>query len=261
MSAPPRVARWIWGGVSAEVQEASARLVHQRSGVELQMREGRLLRSAGYAAAGPAERRELARAGAIVRLRRDGKYLLHASGVVDPRGRAWLLTGDSGAGKSTLAYTLARAGWGVLGDDAVVLEPAADGILAHAWRAPLLVSAALRTHFPELGSQEVRDHSDPRQRVAASGLARAARAIVGGVLLVHRSVDASQAAAPPLTPARPLEVLTALVRQSPWVSLDDRHARAHLDALGRTAALPAWHLRNGPARLHDLDGLLQAVVA
>src|SRR5687768_13308972 len=47
------------------------------------------------------------------------RMVWHAAGAVDPRGRAWLLSGDSGSGKSTLAYALARRGWRVLGDDGV----------------------------------------------------------------------------------------------------------------------------------------------
>jgi hypothetical protein len=258
--APPPAGRWVWGRVSAEARDESTRLVHLCSGVELYVRGGRLRPGTGYAAAAGAERRELARAGAIVRLRRHGKYLVHASGVVDSRRRAWLLTGDSGAGKSTLAFSLARAGWGVLGDDGVVLEPSAGGILVHAWRAPLMVSRALRPQFPELGEEHVHDREDPRERVAVTSVTRASRALLSGVLLVHRRpADASPVPIPALTRARPLEALSALVRQSPWVSLDDAHASAHLLALGRAAALPAWHLHNEPARLADLDALLQAV--
>ena len=242
--------------------DASGRLVHLRGGAELHVREGRLVPGAGYVAAEAAERRELARAGAIVRLRRSGKYLLHASGVVDARQRAWLLTGDSGVGKSTLAFSLARAGWGVLGDDAIVLEPSSDGILVHAWRAPLLVSTALRPRFPELAEAHVRNDADPRRRVAITRFTPASHALLGGVLLLHRRpAGGASVSVPPLTPATPLEVLVALVRQSPWVSLDDARAGAHLDALGRTAALPAWHLQNESARLDDLDVLLQAVAA
>lgn len=50
-----------------------------------------------------------------------GKEVLHASGVLMPRG-AVALFGRSGSGKSTLAYALGRRGHTPFADDAVVVE-------------------------------------------------------------------------------------------------------------------------------------------
>src|SRR5919201_998210 len=95
------------------------------------------------AAAATSTRRALVGVGAILRLRERNRFFIHASGVVDGRGRAWLFTGVSGSGKSTLAYALARHGWRVLGDDGVLVEPVSGGVVAHGGRPPLLVGADL----------------------------------------------------------------------------------------------------------------------
>ena len=47
---------------------------------------------------------------------------LHASAVVDRRGRAWVLIGESGAGKSTAALELSRRGMALAADDLVLID-------------------------------------------------------------------------------------------------------------------------------------------
>src|SRR5688500_2122420 len=151
---------WQWGEIDAMCCGDDVDLAHRRCGARLSVRGGRLVRGAGYAGATDEARRELARVGAIVRLRQRGRYLVHATGAVDPEGRAWLLSGDSGSGKSTLGYALTRAGWTSLGDDGVIIERDADGFRAYAWREPLRVSLGLVSEFPELGAQRDRARLD-----------------------------------------------------------------------------------------------------
>jgi hypothetical protein len=56
-----------------------------------------------------------------------GVFVLHGAAI--RRGDDGLLVvGHSGSGKSTLAYAARRAGWQVLGDDMVVVEPTAAGL-------------------------------------------------------------------------------------------------------------------------------------
>src|SRR5580704_13054625 len=172
---PPVGHRWQFNAVVGLSTGDDAQLTHEAGG-ELWVRTDRLVRGAGYGAALRQSRRELARTGAILRLRRRGRYHVHASGVVSPTGRVVLFTGVSGSGKSTLAYALARRGWRLLGDDSVIIEiepqgtepRAADsGVTAYAWRDTLLVSAALASAFPELGHDaDARAiPGDPRRRV------------------------------------------------------------------------------------------------
>ena len=246
---------WQWGEVDARSDGEGLCLTHRREGAELWVRDGRLARGAGYAGARRAARRDLARVGAIVRLRQRGRYLLHAAGAVDPLGRAWLLSGDSGSGKSTLAYALARAGWRILGDDGVVIEATPSGVVARAWRDPLMVSGTLCHAFPEMKGREAEaDPADPRRR-APVATQLADRAPVAAVLFVRRAGTLSVERLPMV------EALASLVRQSPWVILRDRHAASHLAALRRLAALPAFDLAHTPAELLGIADVLGRVAA
>src|SRR5688572_8941696 len=161
------VITWQWGDIDATCDGNDVELTHRRTSTRLSVRDGRLLRGDGYATASADVRHELARVGGIVRLRQRGRYLVHAAGVVDPLGRAWLLAGDSGCGKSTLGYALSRAGWASLGDDGVVIERDGPGFRARAWRDPLKVSRALAGEFPELDDTDSpMAPNDPRQRLS-----------------------------------------------------------------------------------------------
>ena len=243
-------ALWSWGDVAATAVEGAICLSHRTDRARLWVRGGRLVPGSDYAGGTRAARRELARVGAILRLRERGRYLIHAAGVVDPDGRAWLLSGDSGSGKSTLAYALARAGWKVLGDDGVIVEVDSAGATAYAWRDPLRVSTSLVAAFPELESRTAgADPRDPRSRVPiAFSLVR--RAPLGGIVFVRRAEQYRLARADPLT------ALAALVRQSPWVIVADEQSRAHLDALARLAAFPCFSLDHTAAELHTVATLL-----
>jgi HprK-related kinase A len=53
------------------------------------------------------------------------RYLLLHASAVERDGKALLMTGESGAGKSTLAALLMTRGWRLLGDEFVLLDPAA----------------------------------------------------------------------------------------------------------------------------------------
>lgn len=246
---------WQWGEVDASMRGADVTLVHRHAGARLIVRQGRLIRDTGYEDAPPATRREVARVGAIVRLRQRGRYFVHAAGVVDPHGRACLLTGDSGSGKSTLAYALARVGWKVLGDDGVLISVTDAGIVAHAWHAPLEVSSSLADEFSELRAELPRARAgDPRRRIPI-GVPREREARVAAVLLLERASRHS------LEPVGPVVALGALVRQSPWVIVDDECARLHLDALRAVATLPSYRFAHTRADLHTIARTLAAMLS
>jgi hypothetical protein len=59
-----------------------------------------------------------------------GLEVFHAAGVVVD-GHAVLFAGEPGAGKSSLAAAFLRRGAGLLGDDAIALEPRDGAIVAH----------------------------------------------------------------------------------------------------------------------------------
>lgn len=218
---------WSWGDVDARDEMGATRLTHPAGHAELWVEDGRLRRGSGYATAAQPARHALARTGAILRLRGRGRFLLHASGVVDPAGRAWLFAGDSGCGKSTLAYALARQGWPVLGDDGVLVEVGESSILAHGWRDRLRVSAGLAA-FPELADKAGGAHPGDARRRVAVGATVAHHAPLAAVVLPERGSG-------PATLVSHTAALAALVRQSPWVILGDEHAAAHLAALSAIA--------------------------
>lgn len=242
---------WVWNDVHATTTSDGTHLAHRHADAHLVVRNGRLRGGHGYVAATAQTRRDLARVGAIVRLRQQGRYLVHAAGVVDPQGRGWLLSGNTGAGKSTLAYALSRAGWSTLGDDGVVVELRGGDVVAHQWKDPLHVSRALAAHFPELHDHAERARAgDFRERIPMHAApARTAR--VCAIVMVERAPESGVAR------LGPLEALGALVRQSPLVMVDDGYSRRHLDALRRIVAVPCLRLRHTPAELHSIARVLQ----
>jgi len=248
--------RWQFNAVTGTTDGDDARLTHDL-GAELLVRAGRLRRGAGYAEAPTHARIELARAGAILRLRRRGRYHVHASAVVDRHGRAWLFTGVSGSGKSTLAYALARRGWRVLGDDGVIIEPeAAVGptILAYAWRESLWVSAALASDFPELAMVDTLPlPGDPRARVPVV-MPWARVAPVAAVIMLRQGADDA------VERISAVESLAELVRQSAWVLIPDGSARQHLDGLKRLVeAVPSYRITHSPRQLQEIEATIDAL--
>lgn len=246
---------WQWGDVDARDHGDRISLTHRHVDAGLWVDAGRLVRGRGYDRADSAVRQELARVGAIIRLRERGRYLVHAAGVVDPDGRAWLLAGDSGSGKSTLAYALARTGWTVLGDDGVLIERCGSGLTAHAWREPLRVSQQLADVFPEIDDDALLPApGDPRSRVSMR-MRGARSAPVAALVLIERGATFA------LRPAAPLTALAALIRQSPWVILGDAYARPHLDLLRHAAAQRVLQLEHTRAELHTLARVLLGALA
>ncbi len=57
--------------------------------------------------------------------------VVHQATAVAIAGRAVLIEGPPGSGKSSLALALIDRGASLIGDDAVLLEPAGDSLLVH----------------------------------------------------------------------------------------------------------------------------------
>lgn len=239
----------------SSVDGESTRLRDLRNGAELSVVNGRLVRGSGYGTALPATRRSLARTGAILRLRQRNRYFVHASGVVDSLGRAVVFIGESGSGKSTLAFALARAGWSLLGDDGVVLEPAEPRAIVHGWRSPLLVSASLEGFFPELqGQSSRRIPGDVRQRMPWHAQ-KSSRAELAALVFITQGNDGH------LRECGQSEALMLLVRQSPWVMLGDRFSREHFTGLRRlVAGARLFSFRHGPAELVHVGELFKSTL-
>lgn len=247
---------WRAGPIDALTDRDSTLLRLMPDGGSLCVRHGRLQRAEGYAETPRADRQFLARVGAIIRLRAHGRFHVHAAGAVDPHGRAWLLAGENGAGKSTLAFALTRAGWLLLGDDGVIIERTADGIIAHAWREPLAVSRALASEFPELAGREApAGYSDDRDRVPVRAPI-AQRAPVAALVFLRRGDRDA------ITPVSAADALAQLVRQSSWVLMPDGHAQSHLDALRDLAErTPRFLLTHTEKQLHAIADTLTRALA
>jgi hypothetical protein len=252
----PAETRWRVDGIEGvSLSEDRTLLRDLRYGAELCVTHGRLARGAGYRTALPSTRHSLARTGAILRLRQRNRFYVHASGVVDVHGRAFVFVGESGSGKSTLAFALAREGWTLLGDDGVVLEPTDAGTIVHGWRSPLLISTSLGGFFPELRGHAARAmDGDARRRVPwdAEG---ASRAMLGALVFVTQGAEGW------LRGCAESEALMLLIRQSPWVLLGDRHSAAHFRALQRiVAGARLLSFRHGPAELLRMGELFGSIV-
>ena len=240
----------------SSVHEDSTLLRDLRSGAELSVVEGRLVRGVGYGAAIPTARRALARTGAILRLRQRNRYFVHASGVADRRGRAVVFVGESGSGKSTLAFALVRAGWTLLGDDGVVLEPGHPATIVHGWRSPLLVSASLAGFFPELQHQKHATIPGDARRRMPWYVPGSPRATLGALVFI------TQASSGQLLECGESDALMLLVRQSPWVLLGDRFSREHFAGLRRiVASVPLFSFSHGPEELARVAELFESALA
>jgi hypothetical protein len=254
----PAIAEWQFNDIHGYTEPDGARLIHQISHAELWVRGGRLVRGTGYQAASTGSRHELARAGAILRLRQRRRYYIHAAGAVDPSGRAWLLTGPTGSGKSTLAYALARKGWPILGDDGVITEAGRTGpVIAYRWREPLRISKGLIAEFPELeaGTHHARMlPGDPRQRAEVPVRGTRSAPVAALVWVEQGPVDQ-------IAPLSPAAALVELVQQSAWVLIADGGSPAHLAALRHIAIeVPSFRLVHSPAQLQRIDHTLASAL-
>ncbi len=250
----PRIARWRANGVEGSTSGAGTTLRHLQENAELHVDHGRLTRGNGYSTASRDARQALARMGAVLRLRQHNRFYVHASGVVNNRGRALMFVGASGTGKSTLAFALARQGWRMLGDDGVVLEPLGDSVLAHGWSSPSMVSTSLAPFFPEmLGSEAPPRAGDERKRIPID-LPKASHARLAAIIFVSQGEHGS------LSPCGQAHALTILIAQSPWVLLGDAESASHFRALEAIAgATPSYELVHGPAELNRIGDLFDCV--
>ena len=256
VDSPRHTPEWQFNAIQGATVDGGAWLRHLNADAELLVRGGRLLRGRGYDDAPPAMRRELARTGAILRLRQRHRYHIHAAGIVDPAGRAYLLAGCTGSGKSTLAYAAARLGWRVLGDDGVIVEIAGDRTTALGWHEPLRVSTTLAREFPELANGPGAPLAgDARQRTAIP-MPTCRRAMMGALVWVQQGTHDR------LERVAPADALIELVRQSAWVLIADGRATAHLDALSRIAThVPSFRLVHSSAQLQVIDQTLLSTQA
>jgi hypothetical protein len=149
-----------------------------------------------------------------------------------------------------------RAGWTLLGDDGVVLEPGHPHTIVHGWRSPLLVSASLAGFFPELRDrQNATIPGDARRRMPWH-VEGSTRATLGALVFI------TQASNGRMLECGESDALMLLVRQSPWVLLGDRFSPEHFTGLRRiVASAPLFSFCHGPQELARVAELFESALA
>ena len=189
-------------------------------------------------------------------LKRRGLYGLHAGGVCKG-GKALLLPGTSGAGKSTLTLALARAGFGLLGDDTLFLarRPGGEGPRVLAFPDEFDLTEQTVSLFPDLAP----DLGGPRPAGWRKRQLRVERVYgtpvvwecAPAVLVFPRVAGARHSELEPMSPGE------ALLELAPNVLLTEpRSSQAHLDALAElVAASDCYRLATGT----DLEEAVRVV--
>ena len=160
-------------------------------------------------------------------LKRRGRFGLHAAGV-ERNGAAVLAAGPAGAGKSTLALTLARAGFGLLGDDLVFLTDHDGRLRVLPFADEIELGEEALVLFPELApSAGPPPPGWPKQRLAPRALGLPlGRPAEPAVLLLPVRIAGTRSR------VRPISRNDALLELLPNVILTDRRScEAHVDAL------------------------------
>jgi hypothetical protein len=192
-------------------------------------------------------------------LRHRGLFHVHAAGLA--RGeRGVLLPGDTGAGKSTLTVTLIRAGWDYLSDDALLLRAGPTGVEALAVPDEFHLDPALGERFPELAGLAEREPYSAGRRRAFRPEEVYARSPVPACMpsvLLFPQISPGGTRAEAMAPS---QALTALIRVSALVLLDERVAASHLDALRRLVSqCRCYRLYHGPDALADPERVSRLV--
>jgi hypothetical protein len=197
-------------------------------------------------------------------LRRQGRFELHSSAVVDPAsGRGVLIVGPSGSGKSTLTVHLAAAGWPFLTDDVLLLAPGPAGVIAWPLRRAFAItpqtfaaSAYLqaRTTLDDLNAAAVKQPIAPHALFADAFRESAAPA----ALIFAELTGAERTHVARLSAG---DAMARLIRMSPWSAYDRATAPAHLGALSALARQAAAHALRAGRDLLDPEASVRAVSA
>ncbi len=188
-------------------------------------------------------------------LKRRGLFGLHAGGVCRD-GKALLLPGTSGSGKSTLTLALARAGFGLLGDDTLFLaRRPEEGVRVLAFPDEFDLTDQTVSFFPELkalaGEARPAGWRKRQVRVEEAYGAPVAWECAPAVLVFPRVAGVRHSELEPLSAGE------ALLELAPNVLLTEpRSSQAHLDALAALVeASECFRLATGT----DLDEAVRAV--
>lgn len=225
-------------------------------------RDGSASRLEPVAGADARELAKVSRGGAQLLLRQlAGKVALHGAAVARD-GRAVVLLGRSGQGKSTLAASLCVSGSAeLLGDDAVAIDPSADG-------SKWVVNPLEQIHWLDadaraaLGALDSEETSSGKSPVLARRHASSSAGLVAFVDLSFTSdtSDTRSCTGARLTRLSGVDALASLVPQAVRFVLDDPvYQKREVEALAALVEqVPIFRLERPRALRHDL---LQAAMA
>lgn len=192
-------------------------------------------------------------------LSRQGKRVFHASAVEAPSG-ALVFLGESGRGKSTLAASFALAGHRFLTDDALLLEPGADGYAVQ----PSHPSIRL---WDDSKDELVGDDADLAPAVQYTAKARLlsgdALAFCPEPRMLRRMYflgtgDADQASFAPMTPG---DAVMGLVGNSFLLDIEGRESLSrHFDQVAEIANLPIFFRLDYPRSFAALPAVRRAIL-
>lgn len=187
---------------------------------------------------------------AALLLGRLGRTPIHAGAIIRPGGGALLLAGDARAGKSTTCMNLISSGWDYLSDDQVVLSrtEGSDAVSAEGWPRVFHLDEGWE-HGVSTG---VRRDVDPGE--IGPGCWRRFAEVEG---LLFPIVRADQPTA--LTPIPASDALARLIRQTPWLLVDQQRGPALLALLSSLAAAPAHELSLGLDTYRDPERLARVI--
>jgi hypothetical protein len=189
----------------------------------------------------------------------SGRFVIHASAVVLPDGRAVAFAGRAGAGKSSLAASMATAGCRLVSDDCLLLERSERG-----WRVvPSYPGLRLWPHtlaklVPDGGAGSDVAHYTNKKRLPAGVLpfARGA-APLAAMYLVRRRTASAKVRVSPLAGASAVMELVPFTYVLDWEAREQLEwSFAHLAEL--TTAVPVMWLDvpHAVRRLGEVTDLL-----
>jgi hypothetical protein len=183
-----------------------------------------------------------------------GYESLHASAVRTPGGVVALCAVKE-SGKSTLAFALARRGYPLWADDAVVVEVGAATVSALAVPFEIRLRPASAAHF----GWRARDDGAPAPSDVAEPISLA-RAPLAALFVLERIRGARGPAHVELRRLERAEAFTAVLTHAYCFTLDhaERKALMMRQYLGLVARVPIYALRY-PSGLDQLPGILAAI--
>ena len=179
------------------------------------------------------DQRELFLLGFLILFRHQGRYGLHANGIVK-KGAGTLVVGHSGCGKTTLTLGLLSQGWHYLSDDALLLRNCPEGIEALAFRRGFSCTPDTLRYFPAVKAFNAdRLSIRPKKNLVDIAPLYPGRFLARHIprLLLFPKIGHQRRSR--LIPLTDSDAAVALIQQSPGILIDRSQAARQLATLER----------------------------